>query len=92
MEHLEPEAFDRARSHIADHARELDRARYGFHFEEGPASDVIAALAGYQNADGGFGNALEPDFRLPDSSPMATSHGFHVLLGVGAGAEEDHRD
>lgn len=34
--------------------------------------DVLAALAVYQNEDGGFGRALEPDCWNPDSSPVQT--------------------
>ncbi len=47
----------------------------------------MAALAAYQNEDGGFGNALEPDFRLPGSSPMATSVALQVMGAVDAAAD-----
>ena len=35
-------------------------------------------------ADGGFGNAMEPDLQLPDSSALATSVGLQVLREFGA--------
>lgn len=35
------------------------------------ADDVVAALAHYQNADGGFGNRLEPDIHHPSSNAFA---------------------
>ena len=40
---------------------------------------VLAELQRYQNTDGGFGNGLEPDFQLADSSPIATSIAFQIL-------------
>ena len=69
---------------ISTHARPLERARYAFHFTQGSAGAVLAALAEYQNADGGFGHGLEPDFRLPASSAICTSIALQVLRAVGA--------
>jgi hypothetical protein len=40
---------------------------------------VTAALARYQNEDGGFGHALEPDARTPSSSALATGIGLRIL-------------
>lgn len=37
----------------------------------GSADEVVAALARYQNADGGFGNRLEPDIHHPSSNAFA---------------------
>lgn len=44
---------------------------------------VAAAVLAYQNPDGGFGNALEPDCRTPHSQPEATRIGLSVLASVG---------
>jgi hypothetical protein len=52
--------------------------------EGAPADAVLDALADFQNPDGGFGRALEPDFRLPASSPMASMVAFDLLREVGA--------
>ncbi len=38
-----------------------------------PAERVLAVLRTHQNPDGGFGGALEPDLRAPDSHPLAAS-------------------
>jgi hypothetical protein len=46
---------------------------FRFEFEQGSAADVLKELETFQNADGGFGHALEPDFRLPASSAIATT-------------------
>lgn len=40
-------------------------------WREGAAEDIIAALAAYQNTDGGFGNGLEVDIKSPVSNPFA---------------------
>lgn len=74
------EAFVRA------HARPLDVALFDFWFRGGPGGAVEAALVHFQNADGGFGNALEPDFRLPASSVMATTVALQHLRKIDAPA------
>lgn len=84
MKTLDRTGIERARRFMLDHARPLDRARYLYLFEEGPAADVIEALRAFANPDGGFGRAIEPDFRLPDSSVMGTTCAFHVLREVEA--------
>ena len=81
--------FERARSFIRSNARPLDRRLFEYHFESGPASAVMDELARFQNADMGFGNALEPDFRLPLSSPMATTVAFLHLRELGATDADD---
>ena len=50
--------FERARRFIFRNARPLDFARWRFAFEGGSREDVLAALAAYQNGDGGFGHGL----------------------------------
>jgi hypothetical protein len=45
---------------------------------------VLATLRAYRNPDGGFGHALEPDVRAPDSEPSCTLHALDVLDAVGA--------
>ena len=74
------EAFVRA------HARPLDRALFDCWFRGGPSGAVEAALLPFQNADGGFGNALEPDFRLPASSVLATTVALQYLDKIDAPA------
>jgi hypothetical protein len=64
-------------------ARPLDLARWQFHFENGGQAAVLSALSAYQNDDGGFGNALEPDSWNPNSSPYTTSVAIHILEEIG---------
>jgi hypothetical protein len=84
MTRLEPQAYDRARHYLLNGAAALPRAVFRATFEDGGNQAVLAALAPFQNEDGGFGHGIEPDFHLPASSPMATSVAFGVLREVGA--------
>jgi hypothetical protein len=77
------DAFHHARAYLFEHGRPLDRERFRYHFESGPAGDVVAELAAYQNGDGGFGHGLEPDIRTAGSSAIATATAFRVLREVG---------
>ncbi|MNP14311.1 Prenyltransferase and squalene oxidase repeat protein [compost metagenome] len=43
---------------------------------------MLQALGAYQNEDGGFGHALEPDMRCPESQPVATEVGLLILSEV----------
>jgi len=85
---LTPASFSHAQEFLLQHARPLERALYRFHFENAPAAEVRSALAAFQNEDGGFGRALEPDFRLPASSALATSLGFQYLREAGIPARD----
>lgn len=41
--------------------------------------EVLKELLKYQNTDGGFGNALEPDVQMPYSSVLATNIAISIL-------------
>lgn len=69
---MDNKIMESAKSFIYKNARLLDRRRFEYFFEGGSKEAVIAALAAYQNGDGGFGNALEPDIRCPYSQPIPT--------------------
>lgn len=88
MNMLSQRAFDQAKEYIHRCGRTLDQARFAFHFADGSARDVIAALDAYQNDDGGFGHALEPDMRTVASSAIAIQQGFNILREVGASTDE----
>ncbi|MDF1538254.1 MAG: hypothetical protein P1Q69_05080 [Candidatus Thorarchaeota archaeon] len=74
---------------IKKNARPLDQALYRYHFEDGPKEDVIIELVAYQNLDGGFGNGIEPDFRLRSSSPMATFVGLQYYITADGDSNSD---
>ncbi|MCB8968609.1 MAG: hypothetical protein H6660_17130 [Ardenticatenaceae bacterium] len=73
---------------VQANARDIDKAMFAYHWQDGPETAVLAALAPYQNDDGGFGHGLEPDFRLPASSPMATSVALQYCTAINAAATE----
>ncbi len=75
--------FEKARAFIYRNARPLDLARWKYHFENGSREDVMKALAYYQNADGGFGHGIEPDFLNPNSTPMATWAATDIISEIG---------
>ena len=74
----------KAIKYVLKNARELELAVYKYFFENESSQAVIDELSKFQNADGGFGNALEPDFFNPDSSPVATNDAITTLCRVNA--------
>ena len=65
---------------IQTSGRKLEQLRFHHTFVEPIPEEVVKELAAFQNPDGGFGHGLEPDFRLPDSSPMATTIGLQIAI------------
>lgn len=65
-------------------ARLLERFRFDHLFADGERDAVLEALRAYRNPDGGFGNALEPDFRGPVSQPPTVASALEVLDEVDA--------
>lgn len=79
-----PIDVDSAERFVLANARLLDRHRLAVLLHDAPVSPVLDALRAYRNPDGGFGHALEPDVRAPESEPAATLHALEVLAGIGA--------
>ncbi|MFN2236014.1 MAG: hypothetical protein ACK2U1_17455 [Anaerolineales bacterium] len=79
MRMLSPTGFARAQDYLHLHARPLEKALFSLEFEGGSVDQVLAELQKYQNADGGFGLALEPDLRTPKSSALCTELGLRFL-------------
>ena len=71
--------LNRAQDFIWRNARLLDRYLFSYMFLDGSLEPVLGALRAYQNDDGGFGNALEPDMRCPTSQPVSTEFALRVL-------------
>ena len=69
-------------------ARALERSLFEYHFEDGTVDAVVFELGKFQNNDGGFGNALEPDMRSPSSSALATEMGLQTLAKLGVSADD----
>ena len=72
-----------ATAFMATHARLLDRRRLELLTGRADAADVLAALEGYANADGGYGWGIEPDLRSPESQPAGALHALEVFAEVG---------
>ena len=60
-------------------ARGLELAKWRFYYEGGDAEAVVDELQYYQNADGGFGHALEADCWNPASAPSQMFYAIHNL-------------
>lgn len=75
---------NKAKKFILENARPLELAIYKYFFENESNQAVIDELLKFQNADGGFGNALEPDSFNPNSTPGTTNDAITTLCRVNA--------
>lgn len=76
---LPNKSFEIISENLKEKTRPIDREHFNYHFNDTQPEKLIEEIKSYQNKDGGFGQALEPDFRLPLSTPMATSIGLSYL-------------
>ncbi|GLV60265.1 hypothetical protein KDH_70850 [Dictyobacter sp. S3.2.2.5] len=76
--------LQQAQDFMLTNGRLLERQLFSYLFGDGTRELVLQALRAYQNADGGFGNALEPDKRCPDSQPQDVEFALHVLDVLGS--------
>ena len=74
--------YEKAKNFIYKNARPIDIARWKYLFENGSKEEVITVLMTYQNEDGGFGNALEPDYWNPNSSPVQTWVAMEIIKEI----------
>ena len=89
MKLLISNSFEKARIFVMDQGRELERRLLSYYFDDGTTAAVLDELARYQNQDGGFGNGLEPDLQLPNSSVIATTIALRILREVGATSDDE---
>ena len=82
MKRLSTDSIDEIRSWIYRNARPIELAIWQYEFENGSKEAVLSALSHYQNDDGGFGNALEPDNWDPNSSPYTTLNAISKLKNI----------
>ncbi len=76
--------FDAARRFLYDDARVLERHLAAVLLDAALVEPVINALRAYRTADGGWGHALEPDLRGPDSQVSAAMSALGVLARIDA--------
>lgn len=81
------DAFAAADQFLWTHARLLERRLFAVEFLDQSPGKVVDVLRGYQNPDGGFGHALEPDTRCPASLPIYVEVALQALTTVGASDE-----
>ncbi|MFO7882480.1 MAG: hypothetical protein R6U52_08105 [Kosmotogaceae bacterium] len=80
MKYLGKGAFYKSIEFIRRNARPLEKSYLKYLFFGGNEKSVLNELGQFQNDDGGFGNAIEPDIRMPFSSPISTSVGVRHLM------------
>jgi hypothetical protein len=80
--------IEKASVFMTTHARIIDRRRFDLVTGRGGPDAVLSALAAYRNDDGGYGWALEPDLRSPESQPAGALHAFEAFAE--AGRPHDH--
>jgi hypothetical protein len=81
--------LDAARRFVYDDARLLERHRLAVLFDGAPPARVLDALRPYRNDDGGWGHALEPDLRGPDSQVSGALSALEVLAELGTAADPE---
>ncbi|HEX4341432.1 MAG TPA: hypothetical protein VH062_36235 [Polyangiaceae bacterium] len=64
-------------------ARVIDRLRFEYHFRDGRPEKALQALRAYECDDGGFGHALEPDFRGPSAQPLPVWTALELIDELG---------
>jgi hypothetical protein len=82
MKKLSKTLFSKIDNYMNSEARPLERTIFNYYFKDSSDNDILNSLETFQNSDGGFGKGLEPDFKLMQSSPMATSIGLRHLSKV----------
>ncbi len=81
---MDTQQVEKAQLFIWMNARLLERQLFAYLFAGGSRQAVISALKAYQNPDGGFGNALEPDKRSHESQPVDAEVALQILDMTGA--------
>jgi hypothetical protein len=79
--------LDAAATFVWTNARLLDRHRFAHLFLGAEREPILRTLRAYQNADGGFGHAIEPDLRGPVSQPIGVFTALEILVETGAAGD-----
>jgi hypothetical protein len=82
LKKISKDLFNEISNYINKEARPLEKALFNYYFNDSSQDEILNSLETFQNLDGGFGNGIEPDFQLKDSSPMATSIGLRHLSKI----------
>ncbi|GAB6989082.1 hypothetical protein [Paenibacillus pini] len=79
MQLLTQDNYESAITFLKTKARKLEKSIFEYEFESQSFSAVLDELRRFQNQDGGFGNALDPDLRCKESSTLATVRALEIL-------------
>lgn len=82
MRILSETLFNQLNSYMNTEARSLEKSIFNYYFNNSSSDNILDSLETFQNSDGGFGHGIEPDFKLIQSSPMATSIGLRYLSKI----------
>lgn len=79
---LDKQTHELVINYLLRQGRPIDIVRYRFHQGETSGRHVLQYLNAYQNPDGGYAHALEPDTRTSQSSPLQTWAATRILRKV----------
>lgn len=82
MRILSEAIFNKLNSYMNKEARQLEKSIFNYYFNNSSSDNILDSLEAFQNSDGGFGQGIEPDFKLIQSSSMATSIGLRYLSKI----------
>ena len=82
MKKLSKTLYKQLNNYMCTDARPLEKSIFNYYFNDSSGDDILSSLEAFQNSDGGFGKGIEPDFKLIQSSPMATSIGLRYLSNL----------
>ena len=90
MKKLSKTLFNNLSRYINEEARPLERSIFNYCFNNSSAEAILDSLEAFQNSDGGFGKGMEPDFKLIQSSPLATAIGLRHLSKIDNSERAQH--
>jgi len=82
MRTLPKTLLNRLDNYMNTETRPLEKSIFNYYFNGSSSDPILDSLEAFQNTDGGFGGGIEPDFKLIQSSPMATSIGLRYLSKI----------
>jgi len=88
MEKLKVSQLKNIENHIFNSARDIEKAKWNYLFNNGSKDSIVSELIKYQNEDGGFGNGLEADMLLPSSTSIASSEAIFIAYDYELNCEE----
>jgi hypothetical protein len=76
------DVINKAKLFLQQNGRDIDQARFEYHFNSLPITPLLSALGRYQNLDGGF-FGLESDIAAPQSNPFAVESALVICRWAG---------